>query len=155
MEPYKLRHSGKENSEIPTSSSEYPHIGTALSRLKAAMIVKGSHQAPIQRESFGVIPILKASTQRIAVACRGSWMPGASEVFGCPHIFFQSRNKTSDDLFSVIYLHFLPFYISFGCPLYPGCTFKIENWVVRCPQVGCRGRRAPRATLCTPLAHSI
>src|SRR6218665_1464747 len=143
MEPYKLRHSGKENSEIPTSSSEYPHIGIALSRLKAAMIVKGSHQAPIQSESLGVIPILKASTQRIAVTCRGSWMPGASEVFGCPQIFFSHLPTFSSFLhiFRMPPISWMPFfYRKLGCWMPPG-------WMP--------GAVAPPAPLCTPLAHSL
>src|SRR6218665_2693990 len=104
------------------------------------------------------------------MACRGSWMPGASEVFGCPQIkifFHINVEKILTTDFLVIYSNFyfiftihlhkkfffshLPkfsvFFILWDVPIrMPSVityTFFKENWVVGCPQARWPGPSHP------------
>src|SRR6218665_3011528 len=112
----------------------------------------------------------------LTVACRGSWMPGANEVFGCPPTKkiispYQFMSKISDDLFLVISPNFYFFFLNIfpDAPLswMPGAVLhflhiypyffrhlpmhffrKLRRWM---PPGGCPGPSHPRTPHCTPL----
>jgi len=100
------------------------------------------------------------------VACRGSWMPGANKVLGCPQIkifccnlrnLFYIRFKKILTIFLVIYqllnifgmfpISWMPSVITFFLLFFHiikhlPTLFK-ESWVIGCPQAGCPGSSHP------------
>src|SRR6218665_3978362 len=114
-----------------------------------------------------------------AVGCRGSWMPGANEVFGCPptkKLFLRPNScrkfLTTFFLFLVIFPNFYFFFLNIfpDAPLILDARGRSslvthlpllfqhlpmhfsENSDVGCSPAGCPGpSHSPHPPLCTPL----